>query len=124
MCIRDSCRKFLVSKERLFKWIEFVLKEGYVQFGSHMFRQSSGIFMGASFAPDMANYYAFMHEYTFYLEMITEWDSAIRSNRVPMYSMDFLLQYGARTKRYIDDTITVSLAWIFLWRILSSVAPD
>ena len=62
-----------------------------------------------------------------YLEMITEWDSATRSNRVPMYSMDFLLQYGARTKRYIDDIITVPLApnkGIYRWRILSLVVPD
>lgn len=107
----SNTNKFWIGRERLFKWIEFVLREGYVQFGAHMYRQSSGIFMGSSFAPDLANYFAFMHEYTFYLELIVEYDIATRvDNREPMYPLHFILQYGARTKRYIDDIVTIPLA--------------
>ncbi len=105
-----DCRKFWIGKDRLFKWIEFVLKEGYVQFGPCLFRQSSGIFMGSSFAPDLANYFAFMHEYTFYEEMINDFHEALEARRIPLYSADFILQYGTRTKRYIDDIITIPLA--------------
>jgi len=66
--------------------------------------------MGSSFAPDLANYFAFMHEYTFYLEMITEFHYANKEGRTSMYSADFICQYGTRTKRYIDDIISISLA--------------
>ena len=35
-----------------FKRINFVLNEGFVQFGSNIYKQSSGIFMVTSPAPD------------------------------------------------------------------------
>ena len=57
----EKVRTFYIGRERLFKWIEFVLNEGYVQFGPQMYCQSSGIFMGSSPAPDLANYFAFIH---------------------------------------------------------------
>ena len=101
---------FYIGRERLFKWIEFVLGEGYVQFGPKMFRQSSGIFMGSSFAPDLANYFGFMHEYPFYLEMIEEFSAARVGNRPSLYPFAFIEQFGTMTKRYIDDIITISLA--------------
>lgn len=116
-------RSYFIDEDRLFKWTEFVLKEGYVQFGANMYRQSSGIFMGSSPAPDLANYFAFMHEYEFYLEMIEEYSLArdaeddegplardVEDEVDSMYPIEFIRQYGARTKRYIDDIITVPLA--------------
>ena len=77
-----------------------------------MYRQSSGIFMGSSPAPDFANYFAFMHEFRFYQEMITEFQLARADGRTPLYPFDFIEQFGVCTKRYtlIDDIFTVALA--------------
>lgn len=51
-----------------------------------------------------------MHEYAFFEEMVKEFLFAGDDNRPSMYSMAFLIQYGARTKRFIDDIFTISLA--------------
>ena len=40
---------------KIFQWLKFVLDEGFVQFGPRMFRQTSGVFMGTSPAPEHAN---------------------------------------------------------------------
>ena len=107
---KDSSREFYLGKDRLFEWIEFALREGYVQFGNFMYRQASGIFMGSSFAPDLANYFGFMHEFEFFVEMIDEYENARKEGRPSMYPFDFIVQYGTRTKRYIDDIVTIRLA--------------
>ena len=81
------------------RWVKFVLSEGFLQFGDKVYRQASGIFMGSSFAPDLANYFGFMHEYDFYVEMVTEYCNAMKENRPSLYSFNFIVQFGARTKR-------------------------
>ena len=72
-----------------------------------MYKQSSGIFMGTAPAPDLANDFAFMHEFKF-LKVIDEYVHAINSGNEPHYPYAFIEQYGTSTKRFID-IITVSL---------------
>ena len=70
--------------------------------------QSSGILIGTAPAPDLANDFAFMHEFKFLKVMIDKYD-AINSGNEPLYPHAFVEQYGASTKQYIDDNLTVSL---------------
>ena len=65
--------------------------------------------MGTAPAPDLANDFAFMHEFKFLKVMIDEYVHAINSGNEPLYPYAFIDQYGASTKRFIDDIITVSL---------------
>ena len=66
----QSTAEFYVGQTILCQWISFVLDEGFVQFGGHTYKQSSGIFMGTAPAPDLANDFAFMHELEFLKVMI------------------------------------------------------
>ena len=101
--------EFYVGTAKLCEWINFVLNEGYVQFGSNIYKQSSGIFMGMSPAPDLANDFAFMHEFNFLKVMIDEFEHAKSNGNEPLYPFAFIEQYGSNTKRFIDDIVTVSL---------------
>ena len=65
--------------------------------------------MGTAPAPDLANDFAFMHEFKFLKVMIDEYVHAINSGNEPLYPYAFIDQYGTSTKRFIDDIITVSL---------------
>ena len=82
-----------------------VLDEGFVQFGPHMYRQTSGVFMGTSPAPELANIFAFWHGCEFLSHMVNE-NKQIGPSR---YLFRFINQFATRTKRYIDDIFTVSL---------------
>ena len=64
--------------------------------------------MGTAPAPDLANDFAFMHEFKFLKVMIDEYVHAINSGNEPLYPYAFIEQYGASTKRFID-ILTVSL---------------
>ncbi|CAN0253736.1 unnamed protein product, partial [Laminaria digitata] len=101
--------EFYVGRTKLCEWISFVLDEGFVQFGSYMYKQSSGIFMGTAPAPDLANDFAFMHEFNFLKVMIDEYVHARNTGNEPLYPYAFIEQYGASTKRFIDDILTISL---------------
>ena len=79
--------------------------EGFVQFGPHMYRQTSGVFMGTPPAPELANNFAFCHEYEFLSHMVNEYKQIGPSR----YPFQFISQFATRTKRYIDDIFTVSL---------------
>ena len=68
-------------------------------------RQTSGVFMGTSPAPELANNFAFWHEYGFLSHMVNEYKQ-IGPCRYPF---QFINQFATRTKRYIDDIITVYL---------------
>ena len=76
-----------------------------MQFGPHMYRQPSGVFMGTFPAPELANNFAFWHEYEFLLHVVNEYKQIgpIR------YLFQFINQFATRTKRCIDDIFTVSL---------------
>ena len=63
--------------------------------------------MGTAPAPDLANDFAFKHEFKF-IKMINEYVHAINSGNEPLYPYAFIKQYGTSTKRFVD-IITVSL---------------
>ena len=100
--------EFNFGREKMCEWIDFVLDEGFVQFGGAVYEQSSGIFMGTAPAPDLANGFEFMHECNFVKEMISNYTNAKINGTVPLYPLEFIEQYGSSTKRFIDDIITVS----------------
>ena len=64
--------------------------------------------MGTSPALDLANDFAFMHEVKFLKVMIDEFEHAKNNGNEPLYSNTFIEQYANSTKRFIDDTVTVS----------------
>ena len=95
-----------VGPDTIFRWLKCVLNEGCVQCGPHMYRQTSGVFMGTSPAPELANDFAFWHEeYGFLTHMVNEY----KQYGPGRYPFEFISQYAGSTKRYIDDIITVSL---------------
>ncbi|CAN0173407.1 unnamed protein product, partial [Ascophyllum nodosum] len=94
-----------VGPDTIFRWLKCVLNEGCVQFGPYMYRQTSGVFMGTSPAPELANDFAFWHEYGFLTHMVNDY----KQYGPGRYPFEFISQYAGSTKRYIDDIITVSL---------------
>lgn len=100
--------EYFVGYERVCTWINFILDEGFTQFGKCMHQQSSGIFMGMSPALDLANIFAFMHELDFLGEMIDEHLASRAAKSEPLYPFQFIEQYAVATKRYIDDIFTAA----------------
>ena len=70
-----------------------------------MYRQTSGVFMGTSPAAELANDFAFWHEFECFTHMVNEY----KQYGPGRYPFDFISQYGCSTKRYINDIFTVSL---------------
>ena len=70
--INSSKSHVWVGPDTIFRWLKCVLNEGCVQFGPHMYRQTSGVFMGTSPAPELANDFAFWHEYEFLTHVVNE----------------------------------------------------
>ena len=71
--ITDNSKSHVwVGPYTIFRWLKCVLNEGCVQFGPHMYRQTSGVFMGTSPAPELANDFAFWHEFEFLTHMVNE----------------------------------------------------
>ena len=70
-----------------------------------MYRQTFGVFMGTSPAPELANNFAFWHEYEFCFHMVHEH----KQYGPGWYPFEFISQYVGSTKRYIGDIFTVSL---------------
>ena len=62
--------------------------------------------MGISPAPELANDFAFWHEYGFLTYMVNEY----KQYGPGRYPFEFISQYAGSTKRYIYDIITVSLS--------------
>ena len=58
----NSKSRVWVGPDTIFRWLKCVLDEGCVQFGPHMYRQTSGVLMGTSPVPELANEFAFWHE--------------------------------------------------------------
>ena len=51
-----------VGPDKIFRWLKCVLNQGFVQFGPHIYRQTSGVFMGTFPAPELTNDFAFWLE--------------------------------------------------------------
>ena len=103
--IANSKRHVWVGLDTIFRWLKCVLNEGCVQFGPHMYRQTSGVVMGTSPAPELGNDFAFWHEYEFLTHMVNEH----KQYGPGRYPFELISQYAGSTKRYIDDIFTVSL---------------
>ena len=94
-----------VGPDTIFTWLKYVINEGCIQFGPHMYRQTSRVFMGTSPAPELANGFAFWHEFEFLTHMVNEH----KQYGPGRYPFDFISQYTGSTKRYIDNIFIVSL---------------
>ena len=70
-----------------------------------MFRQTSGVFMGTSPAPELANSFVFWHEFEFLSHMVNKYKQCGPSR----YPFEFINQFATRTNRYIDGIFAVSL---------------
>ena len=51
-----------VGPDKISRWLKCVLNQGFVQFGPHIYRQTSGVFMGTFPAPGLTNDFAFWLE--------------------------------------------------------------
>ena len=65
--------------------------------------------MGTSLAPELANDFAFWHEYEFLSHMVQEH----KQYGPGRYPLEFITQYAGSTRRYIDDIFSVSLGHTF-----------
>ena len=77
----------------IFRRLKCVLNKGFVQFGPHMYRQTSGVFMGISPAAELANDFAFWHEYGLFSDMAQEYKQYGPSR--------YQFELTVSTKRYI-----------------------
>ena len=104
--IADSKSHVWVGPDQiLFRWLKCVLNKDCVQFDPLMYRQTSGVFMGTSPALEVANDFAFWHEYEFLSHMAQEH----KQYGPCRYPFEFITQHADSTKMYIDDIFTVSL---------------
>jgi hypothetical protein len=84
---------FYLDCSDLKRWLSYLIRNTYLQFGDKVLHQTIGIPMGTNCAVFLANLYLFSFE----LDFIT---SLINTNQIT------LLNSFALTKRYIDDIIT------------------
>ena len=94
--LKDTDRVKFVTKERLIRWIEYLLKHLYVQIGDKVMKQVVGIPMGTSCSPFLANLTLFMFEFEWFAQQI----STLRAWNVRKREQ---LQRLAYCTRYIDD---------------------
>ena len=59
-----------MGSTRMFRWFKCVPDEGFMQVVVHMYRKMSGVFMGTSPVPNIANDFAFWHVFEFLLHII------------------------------------------------------
>ena len=59
----DSDRTKFVTRERIMKWIKYLLEHSYVKVGDNIYRQEIGVPMGTSCSPFLANLTLFMFEF-------------------------------------------------------------
>ena len=69
--LEDTERVKFVTKERLIRWIEYLLKHLYVQIGDKVMKQVVGIPMGTSCSPFLANLTLFMFEFEWFAQQIS-----------------------------------------------------
>lgn len=83
---------YIVSKNTLIKYINFLVDNIFIKVGDHIFRQNIGIPMGTDCAPFLANLYLYALEFD-YLEKTTKKDI-------------FLARKFTNSFRYIDDLLS------------------
>jgi hypothetical protein len=88
------------------RWLSFLIKNTFLQFGSKVIHQAIGIPMGTNCAVFLANLYLFSFE----LDFIT---TLINTKQIT------LLYAFARTKRYLDDIISADNPYFEKHRYLS-----
>ena len=94
--LEDTDKVKFLTRERLMKWIEYLLKHLYVQVGDKIMRRVVGVPMGTSCSPFLANLMLFMFEFEWFAQEISSsraWD--VRKTE--------RLQQLAYCTRYIDD---------------------
>ena len=91
-----STTEFYVGRTKLCQWISFVLDEGFVQFRGQMYCTV----MGTAPAPDLADDFAFMHEFKFLEVMIDEYVHAINSGNEPLYPYVFIEQSTGQVRNH------------------------
>jgi len=69
--LEDTDRIKFVTRERLMKWITYLLKHLYVQVGDSIMKQIVGIPMGTSCSPFLANLTLFMFEFEWFAQQIS-----------------------------------------------------
>ena len=69
--LEDTDKVKFVTRERLMKWIEYLLKHLYVQVGDKIMRQDVGVPMGTSCSPFLANLMLFMFEFEWFAHQIS-----------------------------------------------------
>jgi hypothetical protein len=82
-----------VSRNRLKKWITYLVDNIYVTIGDVFLRQKVGVPMGTNCAPNLANLYLFTYEYEYLAHLLTQPDS------MPLIEKLMLAH------RYIDDVL-------------------
>ena len=70
----ETKRALNVGRDEFCEWINFVLT----------YKQSSGIFMGTSPAPDLSNDFAFINEFKLFKVMIAEFEHAKNNGDEPV----------------------------------------
>ena len=63
----DSDRKKLITRERIMKWIKYLLEHLHVTVGDKIYRQEIGVPMGTSCLPFLANLTLFVFEFECFL---------------------------------------------------------
>ena len=92
----DSDRKKFVTRERIMKWIKYLLEHLYVKVGDKIYRQEIGVPMGTSCSPFLANLTLFMFEFEWFSEQISRLRPWHLRRREQLMSLAFCT-------RYIDD---------------------
>ena len=70
-----------------------------------MYRQTSGVFVATSPVSELANNFGYWNEFEFLPHVVNKYKQSGPSR----YPFEFINQFAARTKRYIDDIFTVFL---------------
>jgi len=92
----DSDRTKFVTRERIMKWIKYLLEHLYVKVGDNIYRQEIGVPMGTSCSPFLANLTLFMFEFEWFSEQISRLRPWHLRRREQLMRLAFCT-------RYIDD---------------------
>jgi len=69
--LMDSDHTKFATRERIMKWIKYLLEHLYVKVGDKIYRQEIGVPMGTSCSPLLANLTLFMFEFEWFTEQIS-----------------------------------------------------
>ena len=94
--LKDKDRVKFVTRERLMKWIRYLLNHLYVQVGDSIMRQIVGVPMGTSCSPFLANLTLFMFEFEWFSQQISQLRPWHLRKREQLWRLSYCT-------RYIDD---------------------